>query len=62
MSHEFLLDASRLQFVVTAAFHMTFPAVTVGFGMFLALMYGMYLRTNNEIYLTIYRFWRKIFA
>jgi cytochrome bd ubiquinol oxidase subunit I len=62
MSHEFLLDVSRLQFATTAAFHMTFPAVTVGLGMFLALMYGMYMRTNNEIYLTIYRFWRKIFA
>ncbi|MFL5588297.1 MAG: cytochrome ubiquinol oxidase subunit I [Ktedonobacteraceae bacterium] len=25
-------------------------------------MYGAYLRTNKEIYLTIYRFWRNIFA
>jgi cytochrome d ubiquinol oxidase subunit I len=62
MSHEFLLHVSRLQFATTAALHMTFPAVTVGLGLFLALMYGMYMRTDNEIYLTIYRFWRKIFA
>jgi cytochrome d ubiquinol oxidase subunit I len=57
-----LLTLSRLQFAFTVAFHMTFPAITVGLSVFLVLMYGAYLRTNKEIYLTIYRFWRNIFA
>src|SRR2546429_4413083 len=57
-----LLTLSRLQFAFTVAFHMTFPAITVGLSIFLACMYGAYLRTNKEIYLTIYRFWRNIFA
>lgn len=53
---------SRLQFAITAAFHMTFPAVTVGLSLFLVAMYAAYLRTNHPIYLSIYRFWKKIFA
>lgn len=57
-----LLDLSRIQFATTAAFHMTFPAITVGLAIFLAIVYGAYLRTGKEIYLQIYRFWKKIFA
>ena len=57
-----VLDLSRWQFAVTAAFHMTFPAITVGLAIFLCINYGMYLRTRNSVYLQIYRFWRKIFA
>jgi hypothetical protein len=30
MSHETLLDLSRWQWALTAAFHITFPTVTVG--------------------------------
>ena len=41
---------------------MTFPAITVGLSMFLAGMYAAYVRTGREIYLTIYRFWLRIFA
>jgi cytochrome bd-type quinol oxidase subunit 1 len=57
-----LLTLSRVQFAFTVAFHMTFPAITVGLSVFLVFLYGTYLRTNQEIYLTIYRFWRNIFA
>ncbi len=60
--NNWLLDASRLQFAITAAFHMTFPAVTVGLSMFLVFLYGAYLKTNTHIYLLMYRFWLKIFA
>ncbi|GHO82678.1 cytochrome ubiquinol oxidase subunit I [Dictyobacter formicarum] len=57
-----LLAVSRLQFAITAAFHMIFPAITVGLSLFLVFLYGAYLRTNKEIYLTTYHFWRNIFA
>lgn len=57
-----LVDLSRLQFALTVAFHMTFPAFTVGLSVLLAILYGVYLRTNKHIYLVMYRFWRNIFA
>jgi cytochrome d ubiquinol oxidase subunit I len=62
MASKTVLDFSRWQFAFTAAFHMTFPAITVGLSVFLCLVYAMYLRTNDLTYLQIYRFWRKIFA
>ncbi|MBV9729698.1 MAG: cytochrome ubiquinol oxidase subunit I [Pseudonocardiales bacterium] len=57
-----LLLLSRWQFAFTVAFHMTFPAITVGLAVFLAFVYGMYLRTGERVYLQIFRFWKKIFA
>ncbi len=57
-----LVDLSRLQFALTVAFHMTFPSITVGLSLFLVLLYGSYLKTKQPIYLTMYRFWRNIFA
>lgn len=56
------LDLSRLQFAFTASFHMTFPAVTVGLSLFLVLVYWLHMRTGKEVYLSIYRFWRNLFA
>jgi cytochrome d ubiquinol oxidase subunit I len=57
-----LIELSRWQFAVTVAFHMTFPAITVGLGVFLAIVYAVYFRTRNPVYLQIYRFWKRIFA
>jgi cytochrome bd ubiquinol oxidase subunit I len=62
MSSPTVLELSRWQFAVTAAFHMSFPAITVGLAVFLCINYAMYLRTRDPVYLQIYRFWRKIFA
>lgn len=41
---------------------MTFPAIAVGLSIFLVVTYGAYMKTGNEVYLQIYRFWKKIFA
>lgn len=41
---------------------MTFPAITVGLSVFLAVVYAVYLRTGNTIYLQIFQFWKRIFA
>jgi cytochrome bd ubiquinol oxidase subunit I len=57
-----LIELSRWQFAVTIAFHMTFPAITVGLAVFLSVVYAMYFRTRNPLYLQIYRFWKRIFA
>jgi cytochrome d ubiquinol oxidase subunit I len=57
-----LLDLSRWQFAITVMFHMTFPAITVGLSILLAVVYGMYWRTGKAVYLQMFRFWRRIFA
>jgi cytochrome d ubiquinol oxidase subunit I len=57
-----MLELSRWQFAFTIIFHMTFPAITVGLAVFLAFVYGLYLRTHKPVYLQIYRFWKRIFA
>jgi cytochrome bd ubiquinol oxidase subunit I len=62
MSHDTLLDLSRWQWALTAAFHITFPAVTVGTAVFLIVCYAMYMRTDDEVWLRMFRFWRRIFG
>jgi cytochrome d ubiquinol oxidase subunit I len=41
---------------------MTFPALTVGMAIFVAICYGCYYRTGNPLYLQMFKFWRKILA
>ncbi|TCC16864.1 cytochrome ubiquinol oxidase subunit I [Kribbella speibonae] len=57
-----LLDLSRWQFAITVMFHMTFPAITVGLSILLSILYGIYWRTQQAVYLQLFRFWRRIFA
>jgi cytochrome d ubiquinol oxidase subunit I len=59
------LDAvllSRLQFAFTVAFHILFPAFTIGLAAYLAVLEGLWLRTRDEAYKTLFLFWVKIFA
>jgi cytochrome bd ubiquinol oxidase subunit I len=62
MSHDTLFDLSRWQWALTAAFHITFPAVTVGTSVFLVVCYAMYMRSDDEVWLRMFRFWRRIFG
>jgi cytochrome d ubiquinol oxidase subunit I len=62
MSQDTLLDLSRWQWALTAAMHITFPAVTVGTSLFLVVCYAMYMRTNDDVWLRMFRFWRRIFG
>jgi len=62
MSQQTLVDLSRWQWAITAGFHITFPSVTVGTSVFLVLCYAAYMRTGREVYLRMFRFWRRIFA
>jgi cytochrome bd ubiquinol oxidase subunit I len=59
---DLLVTVSRVQFAATIIFHMIFPSITVGLSMFLAAMYAAYMRTGQDIFLVIYRFWLRIFA
>jgi cytochrome d ubiquinol oxidase subunit I len=53
---------SRLQMAFTLGFHILFPALNIGLVVFLALLEGMWLKTGNEAYLRLYRFWVRLFA
>jgi cytochrome d ubiquinol oxidase subunit I len=59
------LDAlllSRLQFAFTIAFHILFPAFTIGLAAFLAVLEGLWLWTKRDAFKVLYLFWVKIFA
>ncbi len=53
---------SRLQFAFTIGFHYIFPPLSIGLGLILVVMEGLYLITKRELYLRMTRFWVKIFA
>jgi len=53
---------SRIQFAFTIAFHYIYPPLSIGLGLIMVIMEGMYLRTGDKIYETMARFWTKIFA
>jgi cytochrome d ubiquinol oxidase subunit I len=53
---------ARIQFAFTIAFHYIYPPLSIGLGLIMVIMEGLYLRTGDKIYETMARFWTKIFA
>jgi cytochrome d ubiquinol oxidase subunit I len=53
---------SRLQFAFTMAFHILFPAFTIGLASYLAVLEGCFLATKREVFRNLYLFWLKVFA
>jgi cytochrome bd ubiquinol oxidase subunit I len=53
---------SRLQFALTIMFHYLFPPLTIGLGVLMVFMEGMYLRSRDPLYEAMARFWTRIFA
>lgn len=53
---------SRIQFGFTVGFHILFPTLNLGLAVFLAIVEGLWLKTQNPFYLNIAKFWTKIFA
>src|ERR1051325_8112919 len=53
---------ARLQFAFTISFHIIFPAFTIGLAAYIATLLAMWLRTGEERYQRLGRFWIKIFA
>ena len=52
---------SRLQFAVATLFHFIFVPLTLGLSILVAIMETIYVRTGNEEYKTMAKFWGKIF-
>ncbi|MFH1853246.1 MAG: cytochrome ubiquinol oxidase subunit I [Candidatus Neomarinimicrobiota bacterium] len=57
-----VLLLSRLQFAVTIGFHYIYPPLSIGLGVLLVLMEALYLRTGNQLYHQMSRFWVRIFG
>ncbi len=61
----FGLDAvalARAQFGFTIAFHIIFPAFSIGLASYLAVLEALWLRTGRQVYLDLFQYWVKIFS
>ena len=57
-----VLTLSRIQFGATIAFHYIYPPLSIGLGIILVIMEGLWLKTKNPLYHQMARFWTKVFA
>ncbi|MBF04162.1 MAG: cytochrome ubiquinol oxidase subunit I [Flavobacterium sp.] len=53
---------ARIQFAFTIAFHYIYPPLSIGIGLLMVIMEGLYLKTGKKEYEILTRFWLKIFA
>ncbi len=53
---------ARIQFAFTVSFHIIFPAFSIGLASYLAVLNAMWLWTRDNSYLTLFAYWKKIFA
>ena len=53
---------SRLQFAFTITYHYLFPQLTMGLALLMLVMRAIALKTKNETYAELARFWARIFA
>ncbi|MCU0577433.1 MAG: cytochrome ubiquinol oxidase subunit I [Desulfobacterota bacterium] len=56
-----VLTLSRLQFAVTSCFHFIFVPLTLGLSVLVAWMEWRFVRTGDETWLRMARFWGKLF-
>ncbi len=53
---------ARIQFAFTVMFHYIYPPLSIGLGLLLVIMEGVYLKTGNKQYYSMAKFWTKMFA
>ena len=53
---------ARIQFAFTIAFHYIYPPLSIGLGLIMMIMEGLYLKTGDKRYEQMTRFWIRIFA
>ena len=56
------VDWSRAQFALTAIYHFLFVPLTLGLSFMLAIMETIYVKTGDERWLKITKFWLTLFA
>jgi cytochrome d ubiquinol oxidase subunit I len=57
-----VLTLSRFQFALTTAFHYLYPPLSIGLGVVLVIVEGLWLKTGQPIYHQMARFWTRVFA
>jgi len=57
-----VLLLSRIQFAFTVGFHYIYPPLSIGIGLVLVIMEGLWIRTGDKLYHEMARFWTKMFA
>ncbi len=57
-----VLILSRIQFAFTIMFHYIYPPLSIGLGLILVIMEGLYLKTGDKFYHDMTKFWVKVFA
>jgi cytochrome d ubiquinol oxidase subunit I len=57
-----VLTLSRIQFTLTISFHYIYPPLSIGLGLILVLMEGLWLKTRNPVYHQMARFWTRVFG
>jgi cytochrome d ubiquinol oxidase subunit I len=62
LAHGLALSLARAQFGFTIAFHIMFPAFSIGLASFLAVLEGCWLVTRKPMFLDAYKYWLKIFS
>lgn len=53
---------ARIQFGFTIAFHIIFPAFTIGLASWLVVLEARWLQTGNLLFKHLFKFWAKVFA
>lgn len=53
---------ARIQFAFTIAFHILFPAFTIGAASYLVVLEALWLKTADRRYRRLFDFWLKLFA
>ncbi|MGF1476551.1 MAG: cytochrome ubiquinol oxidase subunit I [Geminicoccaceae bacterium] len=56
------IDLARFQFAFTVAFHIIFPAFSIGLASYLAVLEGLELWTRDTVYRRLFNYWKTIFA
>ncbi|WP_370673795.1 cytochrome ubiquinol oxidase subunit I [Pleomorphomonas sp. PLEO] len=62
LEHLDALLLARLQFAFTIAFHIVFPAFTIGLASYLFVLNTLWLVTKRQVYQELFDFWKTIFA
>ena len=57
-----VLSLSRIQFAFTVAVHYLFPPLSIGLGVMLVCMEGLWLKTGRPVFHQMARFWTRVFA
>lgn len=57
-----LVLLSRLQFAITIGFHYLYPPLSIGLGVAMVVMEGLYLKTRQPRYRELSQFWTRIFG